>query len=102
MLRTSECVAGTGAAMEQEEAEDAPEADEENDEYSSNTSFVQCFLNVTPIPYAKDGFVCVAVASCTQAKNADTNAENMYVLPEDLRLPENAQEWEDALSHIII
>lgn len=99
MLRTSECVAATDAMEQEEEADDVPGADEEND---GNASFVQCFLNVTPIPYAKDGFVCVAVASCTQAKNADTNAENMYVLPEDLRLPENAQEWEDALSHIII
>ena len=64
--------------------------------------FVQCFLNVTPMMYARDGFVCVAVANSSQAKNAATMVENMYVYPQDLKLPSSAQEWEDALSHIVV
>lgn len=76
--------------------------DDEGEDAAEASCSVQCFLNVTPIAYARDGFVCVAVANCSQAKNAAPMVQDMYVHPQDLRLPRNAQEWEDALSHIVV
>lgn len=102
MLHTSQCIVGMTKRQQLLMLQDAAESEEEDeDEEGEEEGFVQCFLNVTPIVYAKDGFVCVAVASCSQAKNSAKAAENMYVYPEDLKVPGSAQEWEDALSHIV-
>jgi hypothetical protein len=63
---------------------------------------VQCFLNITPIPFAKDGFVCVAVACISQAKNDAPVVKNLYVIPQDLETPKDADEWEDALGNVVL
>lgn len=57
------------------------------DDISLDDEFVHCFLNVTPVMYAKDGYICVSVGSCMRAKNAATDVKNLYVFPQDLRMP---------------
>ena len=63
---------------------------------------MQCFLNITPIPCARDGFVCVAVACTAHAKNAAPEVRNLYVYPQDLRVHGDPQEWEDALGSMVL
>ena len=63
---------------------------------------VHCFLNVTPMMYARDGYVCVAVQSMMRAKNANTEIKNLYVYPQDLKVPKDLQEWERATSMIVV
>jgi hypothetical protein len=66
-------------------------------------SLVQCYLNVTSVLSCKDGLVCVAV-SCGRkdAKNAGKDVKNIYVAPQDLIMPEDDKQWDEALSYILV
>ena len=58
---------------------------------------------ILPPMQFQDGLVCIAV-SCARkgAKNTGKEIKNIYVAPQDLRLPENDREWEDALAYILV
>jgi hypothetical protein len=66
-------------------------------------SLVRCFLNVTSVLSCKDGMVCVAM-SCSnrRARNAGKEVKNVYLRPQDLRLPESDKQWEESLAHILV
>jgi hypothetical protein len=66
-------------------------------------SLVWCFLNVTSVLSCKDGMVCVAM-SCSnrRARNAGKEVKNVYLRPQDLRLPESDKQWEESLAHILV
>ena len=77
-------------------------ANDDEDANNISEKFVQCFLNITPMPYARDGFVCVAVACVSHAKDGDPKAENLFVYPQDLKMPSDSQEWDDALGSVVL
>jgi hypothetical protein len=66
-------------------------------------SLVRCFLNVTSVLSCKDGMVCVAM-SCSnrRARNTGKEVKNVYLRPQDLRLPESDKQWEESLAHILV
>jgi hypothetical protein len=69
---------------------------------SLDDQFVQCFLNITPMMFARDGYICISMGSCTRAKNSSVEVRNLYVYPQDVRICRDTQDWEDSLSHIVI
>lgn len=75
MLGGSECVAASAAAANGKRRRIAP-----SDEEGGQRRFVRCFLNITPIMYAKDGMVCIAIATSTRAKNEDPKVRPGYIL----------------------
>ena len=46
--------------------------------------------------------MCVAVGTFVRAKNSNMDAKNLYVFPQDIRLPRDLEEWEAAVPHIIV
>lgn len=99
--RTAAAAAGD-EVMQDNEGDDAALVEEENEEDNDPDSYVHCFLNVTPVPYAKEGFVCVAVGTFVRAKNSNVDVKNLYVYPQDIKLSENLQEWEASLPHVVV
>ncbi len=88
--------------QENEEENNNHGDEDDDDEEEEEEDYVHCFLNVTPVMYAKDGYVCVAVGTFVRAKNANMDARNLYVYPQDIKLPRDLEDWEGALPHIVV
>jgi hypothetical protein len=64
---------------------------------------VRCFLNVTSVLNCEDGLVCVAISCANRgARNAGKDVKNVYVAPQDLRMPESDRQWEESLSYVLV
>jgi hypothetical protein len=64
---------------------------------------VRCFLNVTSVLNCEDGLVCVAISCVNRgARNAGKDVKNVYVAPQDLRMPESDRQWEESLSYVLV
>ena len=87
---------------QEDEEENNNHGEEDDDDEEEEEDYVHCFLNVTPVMYAKDGYVCVAVGTFVRAKNANMDARNLYVYPQDIKLPRDLEDWEGALPHIVV
>jgi hypothetical protein len=107
MMESSELLFHDGGARKRRrmdndhgKGDDAAASAEEED--NKGESYVHCFLAVTPVPYAKEGYVCVAVGTLVRAKNSNMDPKNLYVFPEEIKLPRDLAEWEEALPHIVV
>lgn len=66
-------------------------------------TFVQCYLNVTPLLNSEDGLVCIALSYAMKGVSVtDRTIKNIYVAPQDIRMPYNDTQWDDAASYVVL
>lgn len=66
-----------------------------------NSCSLQCFLSVPSILVASEGVVCVTI-SCARVESRSELPEvrNIFVVPQNLRMPKDSHEWGDAVSFV--